>query len=54
VLCVASHARAPRVVAFGCSDRALRLWDTRGKPGSDALAVSTHGAHGGWVSAVSW
>ncbi len=54
VLCIASHAACPTLVAFGCSDRALRLWDTRGKPGSDALAVTTQGAHGGWVTAVAW
>ncbi|KAG2450685.1 hypothetical protein HYH02_004524 [Chlamydomonas schloesseri] len=54
VLCIASHAASPTLVAFGCSDRALRLWDTRGKSGSDALAVTAQGAHGGWVTAVAW
>ncbi|GIL44920.1 hypothetical protein Vafri_2370 [Volvox africanus] len=54
VLCLASHGSAPHLVAFGCSDRALRLWDTRGKSGSETLAVTTHGTHGNWVSAVAW
>nr|AIF73520.1 WD40 protein [Volvox ferrisii] len=58
VLCVATHGSSPHLVAFGCSDRALRLWDTRGptRPGaaSETLAVTTHGSHANWVTAVAW
>ncbi|KXZ50992.1 hypothetical protein GPECTOR_14g233 [Gonium pectorale] len=55
VLCLATHGSAPHLVAFGCADRALRLWDSRGPaPGADALAVTTHGSHAGWVAAVAW
>nr|ARO50093.1 WD40 protein [Yamagishiella unicocca] len=54
VLSLASHGSAPHLIAFGCADRALRLWDTRGRAGSDTLAVTTHGSHGNWVTAVAW
>ncbi len=54
VTCVATHGSSPNVVAFGCSDRALRVWDTRARGTEDKLAVTTHGSHGGWVTAVSW
>ncbi|EFJ47549.1 hypothetical protein VOLCADRAFT_105104 [Volvox carteri f. nagariensis] len=54
VLCLATHGSSPHLVAFGCSDRAVRLWDTRGRPGSETMAVTTHGSHGNWVSAVAW
>ncbi|GFR50503.1 hypothetical protein Agub_g12768, partial [Astrephomene gubernaculifera] len=67
VLSLAAHPASPHLVAFGCSDRALRLWDTRGRNtamvtsnqsaeegGADALAVTTHGSHGNWVTCVAW
>ncbi|GLC50526.1 hypothetical protein PLESTB_000389500 [Pleodorina starrii] len=54
VLCLATHGSAPALVAFGCSDRALRLWDTRSRPGAESLAVTAHGSHGNWVSAVAF
>lgn len=41
------------VVAFGGSDRVLRVWDTRRVSG-EGLAVKAYTAHEGWISAVSW
>jgi ribosome biogenesis protein YTM1 len=41
------------VVAFGGSDRVLRIWDTRGVAG-EGLAIKAHNAHEGWISALAW
>ncbi|PNH01193.1 Ribosome biogenesis protein WDR12 [Tetrabaena socialis] len=59
VLALASHAACPQLLAFGCTDCALRIWDSRaraggGGGGADAVAVTTQGSHGGWVTGVAW
>lgn len=41
------------VLAFGCSDGALRVWDPRQRKG-EALAVRSLPSHLGWVSTLSW
>jgi ribosome biogenesis protein YTM1 len=41
------------VVAFGGSDRVLRVWDTRGVAG-EGLAVKAYTAHEGWISSIAW
>jgi ribosome biogenesis protein YTM1 len=41
------------VVAFGGSDRVLRVWDTRGVTG-EGLAVKAYAAHEGWISSIAW
>jgi ribosome biogenesis protein YTM1 len=41
------------VVAFGGSDRVLRVWDARGVSG-EGLAVKAYAAHEGWISSLAW
>lgn len=41
------------VVAFGGSDKVLRVWDTRGVSG-EGLAVKAYAAHAGWISSLAW
>jgi ribosome biogenesis protein YTM1 len=41
------------LVAFGGSDKVLRVWDTRGVSG-EGVAVKAYAAHEGWISSVSW
>jgi ribosome biogenesis protein YTM1 len=42
-----------RLVAFGGSDKVLRIWDTRGVSG-EGLAVKSYAAHEGWISSLAW
>lgn len=41
------------IVAFGCSDRVLRLWDARSRQG-EALSVKPLPGHAGWVVGLTW
>jgi ribosome biogenesis protein YTM1 len=41
------------IVAFGGSDRVLRVWDARGVSG-EGLAVKAYNAHEGWISSIAW
>ncbi|GAX79465.1 hypothetical protein CEUSTIGMA_g6906.t1 [Chlamydomonas eustigma] len=50
---VASCSSSPDVVAFGGSDKALRVWDSRSKKG-EGLAVQGYASHTNWISCVSW
>lgn len=50
---MAASPRDDAVVAFGSSDRSLRLWDTRCAPGA-ALQVKAYASHANWVACVAW
>ncbi len=39
-------------MAFGSSDRTLRIWDSRSK--GEALSVKAYTSHEGWVSCLAW
>uniref|UniRef100_A0A7S0RLG1 Ribosome biogenesis protein WDR12 homolog n=1 Tax=Chlamydomonas leiostraca TaxID=1034604 RepID=A0A7S0RLG1_9CHLO len=41
------------LVAFGCSDRVLRVWDARARQG-EALSVKPLTGHAGWVVGLAW
>lgn len=41
------------IVAFGGSDKALRIWDTRSVKG-EGLDVRAYAAHEGWISSIAW
>lgn len=44
-----------RLVAFGGSETAVRLWDTRAALASgEGLGVRGFGGHAGWVAALAW
>jgi ribosome biogenesis protein YTM1 len=49
----AGGAGSADVVAFAGGDRVLRFWDSRSGAG-EALAITAHSAHDGWVSALAW
>lgn len=42
------------VVAFAGSDRAVRLWDCRGRTRGEELGVRALGSHAGWVASLAW
>jgi ribosome biogenesis protein YTM1 len=52
VTCLASPEGGASLVAFGSSDRVLRIWDSRAK--GEALAVKSYASHEGWVSCIAW
>jgi ribosome biogenesis protein YTM1 len=41
------------IVAFGCSDRVVRVWDARSRQG-EALSVKPLPGHAGWVVGLTW
>jgi len=46
---------AGSLVAFGSSDRAVRLWDARApRTSGEALSVKAYTAHKGWVVSLAW
>lgn len=51
---VACSQQSPTVVAFGASDRTLRVWDVRRRTSGEALAVKGYASHGGWIASVAW
>lgn len=53
VTCVASTSSSPDIVAFGTSDRTVRVWDTR-SPVGDALNVKAFNSHSNWVTSLAW
>ncbi|KAJ9514254.1 hypothetical protein QJQ45_012237 [Haematococcus lacustris] len=48
-----ANAAPGSLVAFGCSDKAVRLWDSRTRSG-EALAVKGLVGHAGWVTSLAW
>lgn len=48
-----SGSSSANIVAFGGSDRVLRIWDSRGVSG-EGLAVKAYTAHEGWISSLAW
>jgi WD40 repeat protein len=48
-----SDGSSSSIVAFGGSDRVLRVWDARGVSG-EGLAVKAYNAHEGWISSIAW
>ena len=52
------HQQTPTagsLVAFGSSDRTVRLWDSRApRTAGEALAIKAYSAHKGWVVGASW
>jgi len=42
-------------VAFGSSDRAVRVWDARApRSAGEALSLKAFSAHKGWVVGAAW
>lgn len=50
---MASSSGNDDVVAFGSSDRSLRVWDTRSQPGQE-LQLKAYASHSNWVTCVAW
>lgn len=48
-----SSSTSSDVVAFGGSDKVLRIWDTRSVKG-EVLDVKAYNAHEGWISSIAW
>eukprot|EP00879_Flechtneria_rotunda_P011935 GHRR01012466.1.p1 GENE.GHRR01012466.1~~GHRR01012466.1.p1 ORF type:complete len:324 (+),score=143.69 GHRR01012466.1:1251-2222(+) len=48
-----SSSGSSDVVAFGGSDRVLRIWDTRSVKG-EGLAVKAYAAHESWIASIAW
>lgn len=51
---VAVCAGGGGVVALGCSDNVLRLWDVRTRATQEALSVKSCPSHAGWVVGLAW
>ncbi len=45
---------ADRIVALGCSDKVLRVYDARTKVSLESVSVRNYPAHAGWVVGLAW
>jgi len=54
ITCLSCPASEGRLVAFGSTDKTLRIWDTREKARNDNASIAMFSSHEGWLSTLSW
>merc|ERR1712099_69115 len=54
ITCLSCPASEGRLVAFGSTDKTLRIWDTREKARNDNVSIVMFLSHEEWLSTLSW